>query len=144
MATSQIDKQIRERIDAFLEELRELVRAAAVEAVREALGGDGSVRVRRGPGRPRKSEADKTAGATKTARRKKGKRARRTAADIEKTKADILKYLKANPGSGMELISAALKMKTKDVRGPMLKLAAAKEVRMTGQKRGAKYFVKGR
>jgi len=141
MATSQIDKQIQDRIEAFLGELSGLVRQAAIESVADALGGAAP---KRGPGRPRKTTASSEAAAKKTATRRKGKRIRRTAADIEATKGDILKYLKANPGSGMESISAALKMPTKDVRGPMLKLAAAKKVRMTGQKRGAKYFVKGK
>ena len=145
MATSQIDKQIQDRINSFLGELTGLVRKAALESVAEALGGEiAAAPTRRGPGRPRKTTASSEAGAKKTATRRKGKRIRRTAADIEATKADILKHLSANPGSGMESISAALKMATKDVRGPMLKLAAAKKVRMTGQKRGAKYFVKGR
>ena len=145
MATSQIDKQIQDRIDSFLGELSGLVRQAALESVAEALGGNTvTAPARRGPGRPRKTTANSEAAAKKTASRRSGKRLRRTAADIEATKGDILKYLKANPGSGMENISAALKMATKDVRGPMLKLATAKKVRMTGQKRGAKYFVNGR
>lgn len=142
MAESQIEKQIRERIDVFLEDISELVRAAAVEAVGKALGGDVLAPTQRGPGRPRKSATGGTGATPKTGRRKKRQRVYRTTAQIEAIKADIVAHLKANPGERMEHISAALKMPTKDVRGPMLKLAAEKKVRMTGQKRGARHFVK--
>ena len=55
MQTSDLDQQIRDRIETFVEELGSLVRQSAVSAVASALGESSGVR--RGPGRPRSNGA---------------------------------------------------------------------------------------
>ncbi|MFM7297727.1 MAG: hypothetical protein ACKO4Q_10970, partial [Planctomycetota bacterium] len=57
MSTTQLDRQIQDRIQAFLTELSGLVRQSALEAVQVALGGGVAAPARRGPGRPRKNAA---------------------------------------------------------------------------------------
>src|SRR5688572_2966851 len=84
MPTTPIDTAIRTQIDQFLSSISQLVRQAAVEAVKDALGGtEPSVAApaRRGPGRPRKAGA---AGAAlvATTKAKSGKRTRRSAEDV--------------------------------------------------------------
>jgi hypothetical protein len=132
MPTPTIDTAIRSQIDQFLVSISSLVRQAAVEAVREALGAtDGNVSgsARRGPGRPRKVHAGKP-----------GRRAKRSSADVQAVGAKVLSYIKGNPGSRLEEIGRGLKVDTAGLKLPVQGLLAAKSVRTEGQKRGTKYF----
>jgi hypothetical protein len=141
MPTSTIDTAIRTQIDQFLTSISQLVRQAAVEAVKDALGAtDGRVAApaRRGPGRPRKVQA----GAAPAP--KPGKRGRRTSADMEGAGAKVLDYVKANPGSRLEEIGRGLGTETVGLKGPIKALLAAGSLRTEGQKRGTKYFAGGR
>src|SRR5262245_57997028 len=56
---SDVENELRHRVDAFVNELSDLVRRAALEAVAEALkkGGEPSARPARRPGRPPKAAA---------------------------------------------------------------------------------------
>src|SRR5688572_27269456 len=139
MNTKQLDVSIRSHIDQFLVSISSLVRQAAVESVREALGatnGNVSGPARRGPGRPRKvGLAPKAA--------KSGRRAKRSSADVEAVGAKVLSYVKANPGSRLEEIGRGLKVDTGGLKLPVQGLLAARSVRTEGQKRGTKYFAGG-
>ena len=55
MPINPTDQAIRAHVESFAADLTELVRAAALESVREALGGEIAAPARRGPGRPRKA-----------------------------------------------------------------------------------------
>lgn len=136
MASKDLDRQIRERIDLFVGELNELVRQAALDKVSEALGAP----ARRGPGRPRGSSSTAKK-ASSPARKSSGKRIRRTAADIEKVQNKILTFLGRKPDSRMEDISKALSMNSKDVRRPLQMLLEDKEVKSKGNKRATAYRV---
>ncbi len=139
MPTTPIDTAIRTQIDQFLTSISQLVRQAAVEAVKEALGGTGgSVAgpARRGPGRPRKVQA---AGAAPKAA-KPGKRGRRSAADVEAVGSQVLAYVQANPGHRLEEIGRGLKVDTAGLKGPIKALIGTGRLRTEGQKRGTKYF----
>lgn len=143
MNTQQLDTSIRSHIDQFLVSISTLVRQAAVEAVREALGaGDGMVAApaRRGPGRPRK-EAAVAAPASKA--RAGGKRGRRSSADVEQVAAQVRDYVSANPGQRLEEIGRGLGADTAGLKRPIQALLAAGELRTEGQKRGTKYFPGG-
>ena len=149
MSTTQLDRQIQDRIQAFLTELSGLVRQSALEAVQAALGGGVAAPARRGPGRPRKNAAAgpiaaaapaSVAPAGKPARR--AKRAKRTSADVDATAAALLAYVAANEGQSIEQIGKGMGVATKELKLPVIKLVEAKKLKTKGQRRGTKYFAK--
>jgi hypothetical protein len=139
MPTPTIDTAIRSQIDQFLTSISQLVRQAAVEAVKDALGGtDGRVAApaRRGPGRPRK--VARATAAPKAA--KPGKRVRRSAEDVEQVASQVLAYVQGNPGQRLEEIGRGLKVDTAGLKKPIQVLIATGRLRTEGQKRGTKYL----
>src|SRR5687767_7400718 len=125
MPTTTIDTAIRTQIDQFLTSISQLVRQAAVEAVKDALGAtDGKVAgpVRRGPGRPRKVQA--STGAVASSKAKPGKRGRRSAADVEVVGTQVLSYVQANPGHRLEEIGRGLGVDTAGLKRPIQHLLA--------------------
>jgi hypothetical protein len=139
MKTSSNDRELRARIDAFVNEISSLVRISALEAVQEALGsslGASSARAgapaKRGPGRP-----PKAVGAV--ARRKGGKR---KPEDVLETASAVLSYIKANPGQRLEEIGKGVDSPTKELKLPIQKLFEQKAISTKGVKRGTKYFAK--
>ena len=72
MSRTNIDAQLRQRVDAFVNEMSDLIRQAALEAVSEALGG----------AQPRRAVSRATSRSTTSATA--GKRIRRSAEDLEK------------------------------------------------------------
>jgi len=145
MPTTQ-DRDLRERVDAFVNDLSELIRQAALDAVQSALGDDGAP-VRRGPGRPRK--ATKKAAGRKPGRPRKsvaataGKRIRRTAEDLEALASDILGYVRKLPGEGVEAISRGIGVASKELKRPIQALLAEGKLRTEGQRRGTTYYAGG-
>jgi len=158
MNTKQLDAEIRARIDQFLVSISTLVRQAAVEAVREALGdtsGTSTTAARRGPARPRKA-AGTGSGTKATVRRiaapkakaavakpataKPTRRVRRSSADVEAVAAKLLAYVKAKPGQRLEEIGRGLGVATTGLKRPVQTLLLAKALRTEGQKRGTRYF----
>jgi len=105
--------------------MQELVRQSALEAVQEALGAAGTAT-------PRRNSARASAAA--------GKRVRRSADGLAQIGASILDYVRANPGEGVEVISAALGMTSKELRRPIQMLIADGKLKTKGQKRGTTYF----
>lgn len=141
MPNNIIEKQIQDRVEGFVAELSELVKQAALEAVHGALGG-GTAPVRRG--RPRKSSrAPARRGAVKRKASKTGKRVKRSAVQVDAVAARILNHVKANAGTGVTEMSAALGLTPKEMRLPILKLLADKKLRTVGQRRGTKYHAAG-
>lgn len=147
MATHTTDQQIRVRIDSFLTELSGLVRKAALDAVQEALAGGATTRRHRGPGRPRgaaKRRRGRPRKATVRAKSvKRGKRIRRSTADLDKIAARVLTQVKSKAGQRLEEIGKALKTDTSILKRPVSMLLTAKKLRTEGQKRGTKYFAGG-
>lgn len=139
MANNNIDKEIRLRIDSFIGELSQLVKDAALEAVQDALGGNTPIR------RTNTAKASEDSNSASTARKtakRKGKRHRRTAADLENMASRIFDHVKSNPGQRMEAISAALGEQTYDLRRPLEQLKTEKAFKTTGQKRATQYYVR--
>jgi hypothetical protein len=162
-----IDDEIRSKTVAFATQLAVLVRRAALDAVGAALGGGtteaapahAQATVKRGRGRPKKSAAPapapaparsaaaaKTAPAPKAPVSRKPATAKRAAgerrppaylADLSRKLGD---YIKAHPGSRMEVIAKAIGVPARELRFPVTKLIAAQKVRGEGQKRGTEYF----
>lgn len=134
--------RIESSVQSFVAEITSLVRVAALEAVRDALGGGASKR--RGPGRPRGSGAKRGPGRPKGAGMKarparSGKRIRRSAADLEGLASKFLAYVKSHDGQRLEEISRGLGIATSELKHPASMLLAAKAVRTTGAKRGTMY-----
>ncbi len=141
MKNSPLDRELRSRIDAFVNELTNLVKLSALEAVHEALGSTLNAGVaggaapaaaptagKRGPGRPPKAA--------------RGKGGKRSPEDVLKTAATVLSHIKANPGQRLEQIGKAVKMPTKDLKLPIQKLFEQKVINTKGEKRGTKYFAR--
>jgi hypothetical protein len=123
---SDVNRQIRDRIEAFVAELDGLVRESLVETIRGAFGREGNGR-RRGRGRPAVA---------------RGRRGKRTSDQIVATSKVILTQVRRQPGQGVEHIARVLKTSTKDLMLPIKKLLAEKQIRTTGVKRATKYFPK--
>lgn len=125
---NDVDRQIRDRVEAFVTELTDLVRQAALESVSEVLGGQpvpGAARRRGGrPPRPRM-------------RRRGGKR---SPEEIEATTRRVLDYVAQNPGHGVEQMATDLGVSTKDLTLPIKKLLSNGDLLTEGQKRATKYY----
>lgn len=136
MNATQLDREIRSRIEGFVSTLSKLVKDAAVESVHWALKGGG----------PSQSPVSARAAVRRAARGRPvrvAKRGKRSSADVEQTAELVLAYVKAHPGQRLEEIGRGLKVDTQGLKLPIAKLLAAKKLRTTGQKRGTKYFAGG-
>ncbi len=144
MKNSPLDRELRSRIDAFVNELTNLVKLSTLEAVHEALGSTlnaglaaasgaapaaAPAAAKRGPGRPPKAAA-------------RGKGGKRSPEDVLKVAALVLSHIKANPGQRLEQIGKAIKSPTKDLKLPIQKLFEQKSISTKGEKRGTKYFAR--
>jgi hypothetical protein len=84
---------------------------------------------------------------TTAKRGRKGKKAlaggkRLSKADMEKLEAEILAYVKVNPGCRKKDIAAGLKLPSKKLFSPMKALLAEKKLKTEGVRAGMKYSVK--
>jgi DNA-binding NtrC family response regulator len=133
-----VEKQIRASIDSFVSELNALVRQAAVEAVKEALGAT-SASARRAVGRSNGKAAKAPASPRpRTARRRRrSKRSPRTLAKLETT---LLGEITRNPGQRIEAIGKKLGVATKDLNLPIKKLIEARKIKKRGEKRATEYL----
>ncbi|HED66680.1 MAG TPA: hypothetical protein ENJ09_14130 [Planctomycetes bacterium] len=141
-----IETEIQARVEAFVGDLTEMIRAAALEAVREALLGEAPAAPRRKPGRPagkKKAKVTKAKSSAAPKRARKGKRVRRTAAQVEALKDKILAHVKAHPGQRLGEIAKALGLVTKDARRPAFLLVEDKMLKTTGTRGGTRYFAGG-
>ena len=141
MQTADLDRQIRDRIEMFVQDLAALVRQSAVQAVASALGENAVTR--RGPGRPRSNGIATFSGrrgpGRPAGRRKGEKRApEQLAALVDK----LFSLIKSKPGQRIEEIAGAMGISTKELTLPAKKLIAEKRVSTKGQKRATRYFAR--
>jgi hypothetical protein len=128
-----INRQIEQRIQAFASELNDLVRAAALQAVADTLGGKvpsvsaASAPSSRAP-RAARGGADDGGGG------------RRSSAQLSNTMDTIRDFIAQNPGSRMEQISKGVGRTTPQLRLPINKLLAQGSIRKRGEKRATEYF----
>jgi hypothetical protein len=159
---SDAKNEIKNRVDAFVDELSALVRRAALEAVEQALGSKGGAPAAapaRKPGRPRKVVAAAPAPAAeekKAPGRPRGRPAKAAPAAAAKRRAgekrspvllaqvteQVNNHVKSNPGQGVEQIAKALGTSTKELTLPIRKLLSDKKITSKGQKRATRYFPK--
>jgi hypothetical protein len=130
MASANFDHQIRKTIEAFVQELSGLVRAAAVQSVTEAFGGGGAPAVRAAAA-PR---------AVRSGGRGRPKGQKRAPEDLAELVSELLAAIKAAPGQRMEQIAKGLKSSTQELALPAKKLIADKKVKTKGERRATKYF----
>jgi hypothetical protein len=133
MATANFDRQIRKTIEAFVEELSGLVRAAALQSVTEAFGA-GGVPARRGRG-PGPAPAPATRG------RAKGQK--RPPEALAQLTDSLMSAIKAAPGQRMEEIAKGLGTSTGELTLPAKKLLAEKKIKTKGERRATKYYPAG-
>ncbi len=131
MATANFDRQIRKTIEAFVEELSGLVRAAALQSVTEAFGA-GGVPARRGRGAAPAAPAPSGRG-----RAKGQKRPPEALAQLTES---LMSAIKAGPGQRMEEIAKALGTSTGELTLPAKKLLAEKKIKTKGERRATKYY----
>jgi hypothetical protein len=139
MPNSNLNAEMRSRIDRFLDELAALVKNAALESVQAALGGAASAK--RGRGRPRSTPAPSGAPRGRPAKSSRGKR---SSAEVDQTAGRIQTFVRSNPGLGLEAIAKGIGTTTKELKLPIIKLLASRALSKKGQKRGTKYFASGR
>jgi hypothetical protein len=142
-----VQSEIQALVSRLCNDLETLVRKAAVEAVESVLGGSSLARVapkpaaaKRKPGpKPRAVGTPEAARAPQAKPAKKGKRVRRTAAEIAATANRIHAYVKANPNTNAERIKKALAIPSNQWGGPLGLLMSAKRLVSKGEKRATTY-----
>jgi len=131
---SDINKEIEQRVSAFVSELIALVRQAAVDAVADVLGS-----AKRGPGRPKGAVSAPAAKAPSA--KPAGTRGKRTPEQIAATLETVVAYIKSHPNARSEAIRSALKLPKPVAHDTLTRLRDAKKIRMKGVKRAATYTV---
>ena len=74
------------------------------------------------------------------ARKKGGRRVRRSEEQIKALGEKVMGYVSDNPGQRLEEIGQAMKIATAELKRPIANLLDEKALKTTGQKRGTKYF----
>ena len=156
---SNAEHTIKLRVDAFVNDLSELIRQSALEAVSDALKKGGvaaappaarrpgrpakvveapvAAKPAAKPGRPAKASAASSAAAAK---RRAGEK--RSPVLLAQVTDQVGNHIKANPGQGVEQIAKALSTTTKELTLPIRKLLGDKKITSKGQKRATRYFPK--
>ena len=139
---NSLNKEIRDRIEQFSEELAGLIRQAALESVQEALGHDGTVR-----GTTRKKTGKATLGRPKkkaaVVKKTAGRRTRRTPEQLAALCSKIASYVNSHPGKGVEAIGAALGLASVEMQRPVAVLLETKKLKKKGKLRGTTYYARG-
>src|SRR5688500_8956337 len=113
MAPNTLDRDLRLRIEAFVQDLTALVKTSALGAVRSALGGEDARAVPaargraavRGPSAPRR-----------------GRRGKRSSEEVAQAGGRLLEYIRSHPGERLEQIGAGMGVGTKELKLPVQKL----------------------
>jgi len=120
MANLQSD--IQRLVDGFVAQITELANRAAIEGLQQAVGRTagkaGSIRIGRG----------------------RGKGAKRSATELEKTSEELFSFVVKNPGLRIEQINKQLGTTTKDLALPIRKMLADGSLKSKGKKRSTVYF----
>lgn len=131
---NDLERRIQERVDAFVSEITALVREAAIESVRDALGG-------KAVAAPRGRRAAAPAAGRRRGSSASDSRGRRSAADIDQAAQRILTFVSDHEGVRADEIARALGATTKELQLPMRKLVKQGELSTKGQKRATRYYL---
>jgi len=133
---ANISDTIRAALEAFVDDISNLIQQAALESVEQALAGASTIPGRRGRG----ARAAAPAFAALAQNRKKG--AKRTPEELEQLIKKLHSYIAKNPGQRIEQIAQGLDISTKELNLPAKKLISEKKLSTKGQKRATTYFAK--
>jgi hypothetical protein len=126
---SDLQKQINQRIDAFVNEIAELARQQALETLSSALGGRGKA------GRRVAAAALPLSLASS-----RGKGEKRSRVELNAVTDGLAAKVTSKPGLRIEQLARELGTPTKELSLPMRKLVAEGRVRSEGQRRATRYF----
>jgi hypothetical protein len=135
---SDVENDLRVRVDAFVGELAALIRRQALLAVEEVLHkGDGEAR----PGRRGSAGAGRGRApgirAVSMPKRRAGEK--RSQDELARITGELYAYVKSNGGQSIEQIAKGLGTSTKELTLPIRKLLRDKKVSSKGQKRATRY-----
>ncbi|GAB4566636.1 MAG: hypothetical protein Tsb0020_18480 [Haliangiales bacterium] len=133
---NDIQSEINDRVEHFVNEISELARRAAYEALSSALEHEIAPAVANAT-RPTPSTP-----APRTRQRSGG--GKRPPEELARMADEFLDYVTNNPGERMEHIAKALGYVTKDLNLPVKKLTTAGKLRLEGQKRATTYYPAGK
>ena len=128
---SNIDEEVREAVDSFVERLKNLIQRAALESVKTALNG-GKPAAHGGPKRQLTGNRVATPHYEASAKRSPAE----LAALIKRLHSHIVKH----PGLRIEKIGDGLGVPTKALVLPVKRLIGEKKITTKGQKRATVYF----
>jgi pyruvate/2-oxoglutarate dehydrogenase complex dihydrolipoamide acyltransferase (E2) component len=133
-----VQRQLQARVDDFVADLTEMIRAAALEAVHEALGA--------GKAAPTKKRATKKRAtnkrATKKAPARRGRPRGAASMPDPKLMAAIVKQLKQRPIQGVEELSKAIGVPSAKLKPSVGQLLDDGAIKRKGKARGTKYSAK--
>lgn len=124
---TDIEKTIRARVDAFVVEISDLVRQAALDRLSDVLGGSPVV-----GGRSRKDAERRLL--------QRGKGQKRAPAEMARLLKAISQSVQEAPGIRADQLAQQLGIATRDTSLPIKKLLAEKAIIKKGQKRATQYF----
>src|SRR5450432_969059 len=133
---ANINNTIRAALDAFVEDISNLIQQAALESVEQALVGASAIPGRRGRG------ARSVAAPFIASVRGRKKGSKRTAEELEQLIKKLHAYISKNQGQRIEQIAIGLDISTKELNLPAKKLISDKKLSTKGQKRATTYFAK--
>jgi hypothetical protein len=144
---SDVEEDLRMRVDTFVDELSALIRRQALLAVEDVLGkGEGGAGRRGRRGRPAaEAVVAARAGGRRGARLVMAKRRpgeKRSPVELARITDQVFGYIKSNAGQGVEQIAKGLGTSTKELTLPIRKLLREKKLGSKGQKRATRYFAK--
>ena len=128
-----VQRQLQARVDDFVADLTEMIRAAALEAVHEALGA--------GKPAPTKKRATKKR-ATKKVSARRGRPRSAASMPDPKLMASIVKQLKQSPSQGVEQLSKAIGVPSAKLKPSVAQLLDDGAIKRKGKARGTKYSAK--
>jgi len=128
---SKIDEEVREAVEAFVEQLTGLIQRAALESVQTALNG--------GHSGARQSGKGVLAPISVGSGRYEAS-AKRSPAELAALIKKLHSHIAKHPGQRIEKIGAGLGVPTKALVLPVKRLISEKKVTTKGQKRATTYF----
>jgi hypothetical protein len=136
---SDFQNDMNRTVQAFVAQISELARRAAINTLESAFGAGGGAR---GGIAAAVVSAVSSASAVSppVGRPRGGRGAKRTAEDLEALSNQLASFVKANPGLRVEQINKELGTTTKDLALPIRKLLADSVITSKGQKRSTTYF----
>jgi hypothetical protein len=134
---SDLEQQIKGRVDAFVQELTGLVQQSVLSSISQTFGGRAPARAARGRAR---AAAEPAGGRGRPARRGRRKGQKRSPKELARLVDAVRGYVSKHPGEGVEKMASDLGENSRELVLPIKKLISGGEIRTRGEKRATKYF----